>query len=196
MELMKLFATLTLDKSGYESGLRDAEGQASSLGSKLKSAFGGVVKATTAGIAAGTAAIGAIAKQSVDAYASYEQLAGGVKKLFGDANDIVMKNAAEAYKTSGMSANEYMEQVTSFSASLINSLGGDTKKAAEQADVAMRAISDNVNTFGTDMGSVQYAFQGFAKANYTMLDNLKLGRYNTIAQYKPRENGETLMLVA
>ena len=168
MELMKLFATLTLDKSGYESGLNDAEKNATSFGSKLKSAFGGVVKATTAGIAAGSTVVGAITKQSVEAYASYEQLAGGVKKLFGDANDIVMKNAAEAYKTSGMSANQYMEQVTSFSAALVNSLGGDTKKAAEQADVAMRAISDNVNTFGTDMGSVQNAFQGFAKQNYTI----------------------------
>lgn len=91
------------------------------------------------------------------------------------AQELVLENAMSAYKTAGMSANEYMETATSFSASLISSLGGDTMKAAEQTDVAMRAMSDNVNTFGTDMQSVQYAFQGFAKQNYTMLDNLKLG---------------------
>lgn len=182
MDLLALVARLTLDKSGYEQGLSEAESKASSTGGKLGKILGSVGKAagtiakvTAAGIAAGSAVIGVLAKQSVSAYASYEQLAGGVKKLFGDANDIVMKNASEAYKTAGMSANQYMEQVTSFSAALINSLGGDTKKAAEQADVAMRAMSDNVNTFGTDMASVQYAFQGFAKQNYTMLDNLKLG---------------------
>jgi len=134
-----------------------------------------VVKATAAGVTAGGVAIGALTKQSVDAFANYEQLAGGIKKLFGDANEAVMQNASEAYKTSGMSANQYMEQVTGFSAALINSLGGNTKEAAKLADVAMRAMSDNVNTFGTDMASVQYAFQGFAKQNYTMLDNLKLG---------------------
>ena len=114
-------------------------------------------------------------KAAFDSYANYEQLVGGVDKLFGDASGKLQQYAAEAYKTSGMSANQYMEQATSFSASLIQSLGGDTEKAADMADVAMRAMSDNVNTFGSDMGSVQYAFQGFAKQNYTMLDNLKLG---------------------
>jgi phage-related protein len=134
-----------------------------------------VVKATAAGVTAGGVAIGALTKQSIDAFANYEQLAGGIKKLFGDASEAVMQNASEAYKTSGMSANQYMEQVTGFSAALINSLGGNTKEAAKLADVAMQSMSDNVNTFGTDMASVQYAFQGFAKGNYTMLDNLKLG---------------------
>ena len=114
-------------------------------------------------------------KAAFESYAQYEQLVGGVDKLFGDASDKLQQYAQQAYATSGMSANEYMEQVTSFSAALINSLGGDTAKAADQADVAMRAISDNVNTFGSDMDSVQSAFQGFAKQNYTMLDNLKLG---------------------
>ena len=114
-------------------------------------------------------------KAAFDSYANYEQLVGGVDKLFGDASGKLQEYASQAYKTSGMSANQYMEQATSFSASLIQSLGGDTQKAADIADVAMRAMSDNVNTFGSDMGSVQYAFQGFAKQNYTMLDNLKLG---------------------
>lgn len=135
-----------------------------------------VVKATAAGVTAGGVAIGALTKQSIDAFANYEQLAGGIKKLFGDdASEAVMQNASEAYKTSGMFANQYMEQATGFAAALINSLGGNTKEAAKLADVAMREMSDNVNTFGTDMASVQYAFQGFAKGNYTMLDNLKLG---------------------
>lgn len=182
MDLLALVARLTLDKSGYEQGLNEAESQASSTGGKLGKVLGSVGKAagtvakvTAAGITAGATAVGFLAKQSVGAYASYEQLSGGVKKLFGDAADDVMKFANDAYKTSGMSANKYMEQATSFSAALINALGGDTKKAAEQADVAMRAMSDNVNTFGTDMSAVQYAFNGFAKQNYTMLDNLKLG---------------------
>lgn len=112
---------------------------------------------------------------AVEAYSTYEQMVGGVDKLFGDASGKLQQYAAQAYQTSGMSANQYMEQATSFSAALINSLGGDTAKAAEQADVAMRAMSDNVNVFGSNMQDVQNAFQGFAKQNYTMLDNLKLG---------------------
>lgn len=182
MDLLTLVARLTLDKSGYEKGLSEAESQASSTGGKLGKVLGSVGKAagtvakvTAAGIAVGAAAVGVLAKQSVGAYAEYEQLAGGVKKLFGEAADDVMKFANDAYKTSGMSANQYMEQATGFAASLINSLGGNTKEAARLADVAMQSMSDNVNTFGTDMQSVQYAFQGFAKQNYTMLDNLKLG---------------------
>ena len=112
---------------------------------------------------------------SVQAYSTYEQMVGGVDKLFGDASGKLQQYAAQAYQTAGMSANQYMEQATSFSAALINSLGGDTSRAAEQADVAMRAMSDNVNVFGSNMQDVQNAFQGFAKQNYTMLDNLKLG---------------------
>lgn len=112
---------------------------------------------------------------AVEAYSTYEQMVGGVDKLFGDASGKLQQYAAQAYQTAGMSANQYMEQATGFSAALISSLGGDTQKAAQQADVAMRAMSDNVNTFGSNMEDVQNAFQGFAKQNYTMLDNLKLG---------------------
>lgn len=117
----------------------------------------------------------AMVSGALEGYGAYEQLEGGVKKLYGGAADTIFDYAQNAYKTAGMSANQYMEQATSFSAALVNSLGGDTQKAAEQTDLAMRAMSDNVNTFGSDMGSVQMAFQGFAKQNYTMLDNLKLG---------------------
>ena len=112
---------------------------------------------------------------AVKAYSTYEQMVGGVDKLFGDASGKLQQYAAQAYQTAGMSANQYMEQATGFSAALINSLGGDTSRAADMADVAMRAMSDNVNVFGSNMTDVQNAFQGFAKQNYTMLDNLKLG---------------------
>lgn len=182
MDLLALVARLTLDKSQYEQGLNEAESDASSAGNHFKKAFSGVgkvvgtaAKAGAAAIGAGSAAVGVLTKQAVDGYSNYEQLSGGVKKLFGDAYDSVMQNASEAYKTSGMNANQYMEQATSFSAALINSLGGNTKEAAKLADIAMQSMSDNVNTFGTDMQSVQFAFQGFSKQNYTMLDNLKLG---------------------
>lgn len=117
-----------------------------------------------------------LGKAALDAYAEFEQLEGGVKKLFGDETaKTVMKNAERAYQTAGISANKYMEQVTNFSASLISSLEGDTEKAAQVADMAIQDMSDNANTFGTDMASIQNAYQGFAKQNFTMLDNLKLG---------------------
>lgn len=160
-------------------------------------------KGVAAGVAAVTAATGAITKSSLDAYGAYEQNVGGIQKLFGnmgkslqdyaamneatveevsskwqaleDAQNKVFGNAANAYKTAGVSANQYMEQVTGFSAALITSLGNDTQKAAQYADIAMTNMSDNANTFGTDMESIQWAYQGFAKANYTMLDNLRLG---------------------
>ena len=120
-------------------------------------------------------AITKISKSALDAYANYEQLVGGVDKLFGKSSSTIIKNANKAYKTAGVSANKYMEQATSFSASLISSLNGDTQKAAKITDMAIRDMSDNVNVFGSNMEDVQRAYQGFSKQNYTMLDNLKLG---------------------
>lgn len=121
-------------------------------------------------------ATASMAKEVVQAYGDFEQLEGGVKKLFGEeAAQTVIKNAQQAYKSAGLSANEYLETVTNFSASLISSLGKNTKEAAKLADIAIRDMSDNANTFGTDMQSIQNAYQGFAKGQYTMLDNLKLG---------------------
>ena len=116
-----------------------------------------------------------IGKKAVENYANYEQLVGGVETLFGDSAEQVQKYADNAYKTAGLSANEYMETVTSFSASLLQGLNGDTKKASKVADMAIKDMSDNANKMGTDMSSIQNAYQGFAKQNYTMLDNLKLG---------------------
>ena len=111
----------------------------------------------------------------VDAYANYEQLVGGVDTLFKDSSEAVQENAKKAFRTAGLSANEYMETVTSFSASLIQSVGGDTKKARKLADQAIIDMSDNANKMGTDIESIQNAYNGFSKQNYAMLDNLKLG---------------------
>lgn len=171
MDLFSLVARLSLDSSEYEKQMKESGEGISSFSSGWKKA--GVV--AVAAIGAAATAVGVLTKSAVASYAEYEQLAGGVKKLYNMAADEVMKYANEAYKTSGMSANQYMEQATSFSAALVNSLNGDFSAAAKQTDVAMRAISDNVNTFGGDVANVQNAFQGFAKQNYTMLDNLKLG---------------------
>lgn len=147
--------------------------------SSLQKACSGAVKVVGAAASAiGTAAAAAvvkIGKDSLEAYADYEQLTGGIETLFGDAYDSVMENAANAYQTAGLSANNYMEQVTSFSASLLQATGKDTEKAAQIADMAMQDMSDNANKMGTSMESIQNAYQGFAKQNYTMLDNLKLG---------------------
>lgn len=119
---------------------------------------------------------------AVNSYAEYEQLVGGVETLFKDSSDIVMQYAANAYQTAGLSANDYMSTVTSFSASLLQGLGGDTEQAAEIANLAITDMSDNANKMGTDMEAIQNAYQGFAKQNYTMLDNLKLGYGGTQAE--------------
>ena len=178
MDLFDLVAKITLDSSEYEKGIKGASEGVEGLSSKWALAGKGLKAlgvASVAAVGASAAAVGALTKQSVQAYANYEQLAGGVKKLFGkEASQELMNYANNAYKTSGMSANQYMEQATAFSAALINSLG-DQSAAAKQADVAMRAISDNYNTFGGDIQNVQNAFQGFAKGQFNMLDNLRLG---------------------
>lgn len=124
------------------------------------------------GIAAGAAGAGALVAKSITNYADYEQLVGGVDTLFKDSSGTVQMYADDAFKTAGMSANDYMETVTSFSASLIQSLGGNTGAAAELANTAIIDMSDNANKMGTDISSIQDAYQGFAKQNYTMLDNL------------------------
>ena len=126
-------------------------------------------------VSAATAGVYKLTMAAKDGFADYEQLVGGVETLFGDSADIVMQNANEAFETAGVSANKYMETVTSFSASLLQSVGGNTEEAANMADMAMRDMSDNANKMGTDISSIMTAYQGFSKQNYTMLDNLKLG---------------------
>ena len=175
MDLFNLKAILKLDDSDYKSGLSSAASLAGKAGGAIGNGLATAAKIGTAALTATTAAVTAVGTAAIKSYANYEQLAGGVEKLYGTAADKIKEYADQAYKTSGMSANQYMETATSFSAALIKSLDGDVNKAADLTDVAMRAISDNVNVFGSDMQSVQSAFQGFAKENYTMLDNLKLG---------------------
>lgn len=159
----------------------------------LSSAFGGIKSAAlaagkaigatlVAGTAAATAAVVSLGKAALQSYADYEQLVGGVETLFKDSANEIFKYANEAYKTAGLSANQYMEQATSFSARLIQGLGGDTKRAAEMSNVAITDMADNVNKMGSSMESVQMAYQGFAKQNYTMLDNLKLGYGGTASE--------------
>lgn len=185
-------ATATLNTMQSElrdtaSELQDMDGEMDD-GAKKALSFGDVLKANLAsdviisGVKAMASAIkevGAalvdLGKQSIQGFAEQEQLIGGVDTLFKENSAQVQQYANNAYKTAGMSANEYMATVTSFSASLLQSLGGDTKAAAEKADQAITDMSDNVNKMGSDAQSVQNAYQGFAKANYTMLDNLKLG---------------------
>jgi len=156
----------------------DAGDSAEESGSKFES-FGGVLKGVGVALGAVAVAAGAAAvklgKEVISAYSDYEQLVGGIDTLFKDSSQEMQKYAAGAYKTAGMSANDYMETVTGFSASLISSLGGDTEKAAKYADMAITDMSDNANKMGSDIQSIQNAYQGFAKGQFNMLDNLKLG---------------------
>lgn len=203
MDVFSLMASLGLNKDSYDAGLSSAETTASQVGSKIGSAMSTIATATVAGITAAATAVGALVKQSVEAYGDYEQLVGGVETLFGtggqdlveyaksvgkttgevkdeyfsllSAQDTVMENAANAYQTAGLSANDYMEQVTSFAAALTSSLDGNTAAAAKKADLAITDMADNANKMGTSMEAIQNAYNGFSKQNYTMLDNLKLG---------------------
>ena len=153
-----------IDNSGAEKGIGNLSGK-----------LGSLAKGALAGITAATVAVGGLIKASVGQYSQFEQLTGGVETLFKNSSNIVMDYANNAYKTAGMSANEYMATITGFSASLLQGLGGDTKKAAEIGNKAVTDMSDNANKMGTSMEMIQNAYQGFAKQNYTMLDNLKLG---------------------
>lgn len=164
---------------GLHTGILKIGSLAKSAAGTITGALGGAIKSIAKGLtvamAAGATAVTALVSKSVSAYSDYEQFVGGVETLFKDNAKTVQNYANVAYRTAGLSANQYMDTVTSFSASLIQSLGGDTAKAASMADMAIIDMSDNCNKMGTDMQSIQWAYQGFAKQNYTMLDNLKLG---------------------
>lgn len=176
MELFKIFGRIALKgQAETEDGLDSVAGKASGVGQALLKGIGTFAKWGAAAATAAATATAALVKSAVTAYSDYEQLVGGVETLFKDSASEVQKYAANAYQTAGLSANEYMENVTGFSASLLQSLDGDTKAAAEKANVAITDMSDNANKMGTSMESIQNAYQGFAKQNYTMLDNLKLG---------------------
>lgn len=181
-ELGKAYVQIIPSAKGISGKIKEALGDApaqtgesagQSLGSRLVSTFKKVIAA---------AGIGAAISKAVTEGAALEQSIGGVETLFKDSADTIKQYAAVAYKTAGVSANDYMEQVTSFSATLLQGLGGDTAAAAKYANQAIIQMSDNANKMGTDMSAIQYAYQGFAKDNYTMLDNLKLGYGGTQAE--------------
>lgn len=159
------------DDSGFSKTINGLKGVASTA-----------MKGIAAGAAAATTGVVALSKAALDSYAQYEQLVGGVETLFKDSSATVQQYAAEAYKTAGVSANTYMEQATAFSASLIQSLGGDTQAAAQYANQAIMDMSDNANKMGTDIQSIQMTYQSLMRGNYAMLDNLKLGYGGTKAE--------------
>lgn len=204
MEIFKILGTIALSgQDKFNSDMDSASGKGKKLANVLGKGLGVAAKVGAAAVSAAATAVGYLIKEGTSAYSEYEQLVGGVKTLFGTeatsvqeyaasvgkstsdvlgeydqllaAQQTVFANADQAYKTAGLSANEYMETVTGFSAALISSLGGDTVAAANMADMAITDMSDNANKMGSDMTSIQNAYQGFAKQNYTMLDNLKLG---------------------
>ena len=179
-ELAKAYVQIIPSAEGIKGKLSEAmggeaEASGKESGSKFSSAFGAAAKVGLAAIGAAGAAAGALVKSSVAGFAEFEQLAGGVETLFDRSAYIVEGYAKNAYKTAGLSANAYMETVTSFSASLLQSLDGDTLHAAWSADQAIRDMSDNANKMGSSMESIQAAYQSFARGQYQLLDNLKLG---------------------
>lgn len=193
MDVFNLNAKLSLDTADYERQLNDASGKTTSFwdvfsGTFLGNAvFDGLKAVGSTIVSVGKSAAGAaldIGKASLSSYADYEQLVGGVETLYKDSAGIIEGYAKDAYKNVGLSANEYMETSTSFAAALVSSLGGDTQKAAEMANTAISDMSDNANKMGTNISSIQDAYNGFAKQNYTMLDNLKLGYGGTQAEMK------------
>lgn len=179
MELFKIFGTIALNNEDAHKELDNTTEKAKTASEKIGKFFGSVAKtvgkASLAAIGAAATGIAALTKSAVENFAEYEQLVGGVETLFKDSSAKVLEYANNAYKTAGLSANDYMETVTSFSASLLQSLGGDTEKAAEIGNMAVIDMADNANKMGSSMESIQNAYAGFAKQNYTMLDNLKLG---------------------
>lgn len=166
---------VSVNTDELKSGLNKADDEAKSGADKLGGAFAKIGAMAAKGVAVASTALAGLGVAAVKNYADYEQLTGGIETLFKNSSDTMMDYAQDAYMTAGLSANQYMELATSFSASLLQGLGGDTAKAAEYADMAITDMSDNANKMGTSMESLQFAYQGFAKQNYTMLDNLKLG---------------------
>lgn len=169
--IAKAYVQVLPSTKGIKGSLTGAFG---SEGSSAGDAFGGNLVGTIKNVMM-AAGLGEIVKEALLSGADLQQSLGGVETLFKDSADIVIANAEQAYKTAGMSANQYMETVTGFSASLLQGLSGDTQAAAEVADMALTDMADNANKMGTSMELIQNAYQGFAKQNYTMLDNLKLG---------------------
>ena len=168
MNLFEVFIKIGADTSESDKAIKDTGEKTKNLGEKVKSGLKTVAKVATAATAAMAAGVSKVVKDATTAYADYEQLVGGVETLFKQSSDTILQYADNAYKTAGLSANQYMDTVTSFSASLLQSLGGDTEKAAKYADMAITDMSDNANKMGTSIEMIQTAYQGFAKQNYTI----------------------------
>lgn len=166
MNLLDLFVKISVDTSEVDKTLGDTKEKALSFGDVLKANIAG--QAIVAGVKAVAGAVKNIGEAAIQSYGEYEQLVGGVETLFKSSSDAVMQYAANAYQTAGMSANEYMTTVTAFSASLLQSMGNDTDAAAEKANLAITDMSDNANKMGSSMESIQNAYSGFAKQNYTI----------------------------
>lgn len=186
MELFKILGKIAISNSEANKTIDETTDKAkksvTAFTNGMDKINGVIGKVAKAALITGNFSLAAITKGAISAYGDYEQLIGGVDTLFKNSSKKVQGYAAEAYKNQNMSANQYMETVTSFSASLLQGLGGDTEKAAEIANIAITDMSDNANKMGTSMESIQNAYQGFAKQNYTMLDNLKLGYGGTQAE--------------
>ena len=175
MDLMTLAAKIVLDDSSYKQGVKNAESMGENLTKRMSAMTVAAGQLMADVVRQGVSAIGGVIKGAVDGYADYQQLIGGVETLFKGSADRVARYAEQSYKTTGLSANAYMETVTSFSASLLQGLGGNTEAAADIANMAVQDMADNANKMGTDISSIQAAYMGFARQNYVMLDNLKLG---------------------
>lgn len=172
-EIAKAYVQLIPSAEGIQGKMESLlGGEAKSAGTSLGGMLGGNLVKVLGGVIT-AAGIGKVISDSIRQGAKLEQSLGSVETLFKNSADTVVKNAKEAYKTAGMDANTYMETVTGFSASLLQSLGGDTQKAAKQADMAIRDMSDNANKFGTNIQDIQNAYQGFAKQNYTIKNNVR-----------------------
>ena len=174
MNLLDLFVKISVDDQASQN--------VETLGSKIGKGLEAAAAVGVAAVSAAATGVAALTKQSVENYAEYEQLVGGVETLFKDSADTVQRYAANAYKTAGLDANGYMETITGFAASMLQSLDGNTRAAAEYSNQAVIDMADNANKMGSSMTSIQNAYQGFAKQNYTMLDNLKLGYGGTAAE--------------
>lgn len=186
-DVFKLFGEIAIRDEAAQKAIANTTKRAGDASKNIKKSFEKISSATVeksfekigaaavkcgkmvaSGLAVGAAAVGTLMKASIGEYADYEQFVGGIETLFKESRGKVMEYANSAYKTAGLSANEYMETVTSFSASLLQGLDGDTEKAAEMANLAITDMADNANKMGTDMSSIQNAYQGFAKQNYTI----------------------------
>ena len=181
-------ALIGADVKNFKDGMRDAKSafadfkkEAGKTMAEVGDALEKGGKAMTTGI---TLPVVAGVAGAIKSFADLEQIVGGVSKLFGDSANDVIRNSESAYRRAGVSGVDYMEQVTSFSASLLAGLGGDTERATDLADKAIVDMADNANTFGTSIESIQNAYGGFAKGQFMMLDNLKLGKHKRLAQYK------------